>query len=340
LLSGTFSTILVSLGAGRIGRSAQLDWMEIATVYFGQGIISAQPTWYAVLGGLLVHQSADLGWAVVYFGLLGRWTRGLSPTTILLLGIPWAVLTSAIEYWGTLPWLQPIVPMQVPYWTALTVHLTSSLAYPVYPWVRSFLVSESVPYARFGGNWLLMLGVLVLVLGVCYVIGEAGNEPAWCFLQEEARQSDQDFLRSMTAHHEVGVVMAQLAAERAIESDLRMLGRLMVANQRAEIGVMQNWWRSWYDMPMPGNTTQERARMPGMPTQEELGELARLHAEPFQRLFIRLMVRHHKGAIMMARETWGSRGDSRIWFIADSIIHSQTRQIDWMERYCDCQAKG
>lgn len=340
LVSGTFSTVLVSLGAGRIGRNAPEDWMEIATVYFGPGVITEQPTWYAILGGLVVHQSADMAWALVFFGLLGRWTRGLSPTTILLLGMPWAVLTSAIEYWGTLPWLQPIVPMQVPYWTALTVHLTSGFAYPVFPWVRSLIVTEGVPYMRFGRNWAGVLLALVAVSGIFFGLGKGGHEPRWPFLAEQGRESDKQFLRQMTAHHEVGVAMAHLAAERAAEPDLRVLGRLMVAGQQAEIAVMRNWWRGWYGGEVPGITAKERATMPGMPSQEELDELAQLEGEAFQQRFVQMMVRHHKGAIMMARETWGSRGDPRIWPLADSIIHVQTRQIDFMERYCNCEAEG
>ena len=73
-----------------------------------------------------------------------------------------------------------------------------------------------------------------------------------------------------------------------------MLGRLMVANQRAEIEVMQNWWRSWYASEMPEITTEEQARMPGMPSQAELGELRGFGRRNCQRLFIQLMIRHHK----------------------------------------------
>ena len=86
--------------------------------------------------------------------------------------------------------------MQVPYWTALTVHLTSSLVYPVFPWVRSFFAPGSVPSAQFGRIWLMTLGALVAVFTIVYGLGNSGHEPTWPFLRNEGRQSDRDFCGS------------------------------------------------------------------------------------------------------------------------------------------------
>lgn len=332
LISGTFSTIVVTLGAGRIGRSAPLDWMEIATAYFGPAVISEQPTWYAILGGLFVHQSADLFWVLVFFGLLGRWTRTLTPSAVLLLAIPWAVLTSALEYFAVLPWLQPIVPMQVPYWTALTVHLTSGFAYPVFGWLRTPSSFENKQYLTFGRNWMTVLIGLSSVFAILYGLGKFRHELSLP-VASNGRLADQKFLRHMTAHHEVGVSMSKLAAERAPAPEMRILGRLMVAGQQAEINVMRSWWQSWYGSQMPGITSQEWETMPGMPSKSQLRKLTELQGHEFQSEFVRQMVMHHEGAIIMSRETWGSRGDLRIWPLADSIIHTQTRQIDRLTRF-------
>jgi len=336
LMSGTFFTIIVSLGAGKIGRSASVDWMELGTVYLGWEVITEEPTVYAITAGLITHQSADLAWALVFFGLLAPWTRNLSPLAILLLSVPWAILTAAIEYWGILPWKQPLVPMQVPYWTALTVHLSSGLMYPAFHWIRSRITGDSKLFAPFSRNWALALIAGLALLGTSFVMEQNGLEPAWPFVTEEAQKSDQQFLRLMTAHHEVGLEMSRLAAEHAEEPELRMLGRLMAANHLFEINMMRNWWQNWYDSEMPGITSKEREAMKGMPTIKDLHELTTLRGKLFDQLFIQLMVQHHEGAIMMARETWGSRGDPRIQFFAYSIIHAQVRQIELMERYCTC----
>jgi hypothetical protein len=111
LLSSTFSTLFMTLGAGRIGRDPAVDWMQVGMAYFRRGLISIEPTWEAIIAGISVHQSADILWAVVFFGLLWGWTRRLSPLLILVMGIPWAIITAAIEYFLILPWLQPWLPM-------------------------------------------------------------------------------------------------------------------------------------------------------------------------------------------------------------------------------------
>jgi uncharacterized protein (DUF305 family) len=337
LVSGTFSTLLVTLGAARIGRDAPVDWMQISTAYFGADRITLEPTWLAILGGLFVHQTADLGWAVGFFGVGGRLTRRLSPAALLLFGLPWAIVTAAIEYWVILPWLQPIVPMQVPYWTALMVHVTSAAAYPVFYPLRAWISGEALPHARFGRRWALALIAPLAFLGLLAWLGNHDREVPLPIVREDGQQSDRQFLRMMTAHHEVGVWMSKLVADRAVEPELRMLGRLMVAGQQAEINVMQAWWRSWYDDPMPEATPEERIKMPGMPTPGQLAELGSLYGKELEQPFIRLMVQHHKGAVMMSRETWGARGDPRIFPLAASIIHAQVRQMDALERHCTCR---
>ncbi len=339
LMSGTYSTIVVSLGAGKIGRSACVDWMELGTVYLGWNVITEQATWYAIVAGLITHQTADLAWALVFFGLLAPWTRNLSPLAILVLSVPWAIHTSAIEYWGILPWKQPVVPMQVPYWTALTVHLSSGLMYPAFHWIRDLLTGNSKNYERFSRNWALALIAGLGLLGASFIMEQSGLEPKWPYITEEAQKSDQQFLRFMTAHHKVGLFMSRLGAEHAEEPELRMLGRLMAANHLYELNLMSNWWDTWYDSEMPGIISEERSAMQGMPTEKELDELTTLRGEVFQQRFIQLMVKHHEGAVMMARETWGSRGDPRIQFFAYSIIHGQVRQMELLERYCTCNKK-
>jgi hypothetical protein len=115
LLSGTVSTLVITLGAPRIGRDRALDWMEIGTVLLGANSVRSEPQWSNIAAGVFVHQSADLAWAVVFFALGRHWTWNLAPGLLLTLAMPWAALTAAIEYYVILPWLQPLVVMQVPF---------------------------------------------------------------------------------------------------------------------------------------------------------------------------------------------------------------------------------
>ncbi len=55
----------------------------------------------------------------------------------------------------------------------------------------------------------------------------------------QGRDLDVIFLTLMIRHHRGGITMAQQAAARAQESDVRALARAMVINQAVEIDQMQ-----------------------------------------------------------------------------------------------------
>ncbi|HEY0421526.1 MAG TPA: hypothetical protein VGC80_18560, partial [Acetobacteraceae bacterium] len=134
LLTSTFSTLVAQFLAARIGRDAVVDWMIVAAIPGRDGMLQVDPGWGIILGGILFHQWADFSWAVVFFGLLGRWTAHLRSGAILLLGLPWAVFTSASEWLflvPVLPFWQPIFTLNQAYWIGLLVHLTSASLYPL-----------------------------------------------------------------------------------------------------------------------------------------------------------------------------------------------------------------
>ena len=98
LLSSTVSTLFSQLTAARIGRDAAVDWMVVAAIPLRDGALQVDPSGPVILAGILFHQWADFSWAVVFFGLLGRWTGRLGPWTLALVAPAWALLTSATEW--------------------------------------------------------------------------------------------------------------------------------------------------------------------------------------------------------------------------------------------------
>ncbi len=329
LITSTFSTLVILLGSGRIGTGVRFRFMEIGTVGLRDVAVDFVPRWYAVVAGVVIHQSADIFWAVVFFGLFSRWTIHIRPA-VLLAALPlWAALTDAMEYFVFLPWLQPLMNMQSPYWLGLVVHIASASAYPVFLWLRRPLLGIDQD-AGFGRHWAgLLVGVLA-VLSVIAVLGESGREIPWPFVTEETRAYDASFMRRMAAHHEVGVGMARLAAQRAESEDLRTLGKMMVAEQEMEIDILRRWWRSWYDGELAAPTHEEHATMPGMPSSGAIEELSRLSGAEFDRRFKELMIAHHEGAVGMSSEAWGRAGQPHLRLLANQIRLAQGRQIKVM----------
>lgn len=331
LVSSTFSTLVSQFAAARIGRDAAVDWMTVAAIPLRDGIIATEPTWRAIAGGIAFHQWADFSWALVFFGLFGRWTANLRPLTILAIALPWAVFTSASE-WLLLvplfPFFQPLFPLQQPYWIGLLVHMSSAVMYPLFAWLRFPLgAAPNSSEVRFARRWAAGGLVVLGLLGAAAALGAAGHEWRW---QGDDQAADQDYIRHMTVHHGQGIVLAQLGAARAQDPQLRALARLMVASQAGENRIFAGFWQSWFDTPMPDCTAQERADMPGYLTPAQMQEIGTAGPEQFDATFVRLMSLHHKGAVTMADQEWNSDGDIRLRIMAHAIRHEQQGEIALM----------
>jgi hypothetical protein len=216
LISSTFSTLVSQFLAARIGRDAVVDWMVVATIPLRSGVLEAEPSWPVIIAGILFHQWADFSWAVVFFGLLGRWTAGLSPRTILLIAGPWTLFTSAAEWFflvPLIPFWQPIFTLNQPYWIGFLVHAISASMYPLFPWLRDWLDNRlPTPHRRFTAVWSSLAAAGLVVLGGLAFMGWHYREPPH---MGQNQAFDQSYMRRMAAHHVQGIELAQLAMERA-----------------------------------------------------------------------------------------------------------------------------
>jgi uncharacterized protein (DUF305 family) len=332
LLTSTFSTLVAQFLAARIGRDAVVDWMIVAAIPGREGMLQVDPGLGIVLGGILFHQWADFSWAVIFFGLLGRWTARLQPGAILLLGLPWAVFTSASEWLflvPVLPFWQPIFTLNQAYWIGLLVHLTSASLYPLFPWLRDRLAGRlpSPPNQRFARIWGGLAVAGVCGLGVLALFGWHGREPPHIGGNVAF---DQGYMRRMAAHHAQGAELALLAAERAQDAHLRALARLMTAEQGGEIAILDQWWRSWFAGALPHATAEDHVTMSGMVPTEEMAALRQAESNSFDARFIAAMTSHHRGAIAMADEALREAGDLRLRLMSHAIRHEQRGEIELM----------
>lgn len=329
LISGTFSTLLITLGAPRIGRARAVDWMTIGTVALGANAVTDDPGWRQLIAGVLVHQVADLAWAIVLFALGRYWTFTLSPLAIAFIAAPWALATSAAEYYVFLPRLQPLVPLEVPYWTALGVHVTSAVAYPLFPWIRNWVNGTPISHETAAARWTSGAMVTLLVaLTSAELLAQAGREPEWPFEDAERAALDRQFLASMTRHHEAGVELARAALAGPLSEEAATVARLIAAEQSREISLLRLWWRSWAAGNMPNGS--ENLKEMGVPAPNVIAELSQSTAPDRERQFLLLMIEHHTGAVAMADEAFSNAEDPRIRLFSTSVSHAQSGQIAWM----------
>ncbi|WFU82506.1 DUF305 domain-containing protein [Bradyrhizobium sp. CIAT3101] len=331
LISSSLSTIVSQLSAARIGRDAAIDWMTVAAIPTRDWAIGAEPTWSAIFAGIAFHQWADFSWAVVFFGVLGRWTAGLRPRTMLLLGLPWALFSSGMEWFVLVPlfpFRQPLFTLQQPYWIGLLVHASSALMYPLFARLRWSRGNAPVADVRFANAWLGGALVVIASLGIIALFGSHGYEPPW---MGHDRDADQTYIRHMTTHHAQGIELALMGSRRAQNSHLRKLAMPMVASQAGEVRIFENWWLSWFDTDMPDCSAGERAAMPGSLSPAEMRMVKLAPPDQFDSIFVEMMSRHHQGAVKMADQMWRSRGDPRLRVMAHAIRHEQKGEIALMQ---------
>src|SRR4051794_31799550 len=206
IVSSTFSTLISQVTAAQLGRDPLVDWMTVAAIPARDAMLSSEPTVGAVAIGIAFHQWADFSWALVFFGLFGRWTESLHPAALAGLAIPWAILTSAIEWFGLVPlfpFWQPIFTLQQPYWIGFLVHLSSALMYPLFAWLR-WPIGHAPPTngVSFARRWAVGAGC-ILVLSATVGFADAHSVPLP--LMSGSPGEDQHYIRHMTTHHEQGI---------------------------------------------------------------------------------------------------------------------------------------
>ncbi|MEU8059164.1 DUF305 domain-containing protein [Microbispora bryophytorum] len=148
-----------------------------------------------------------------------------------------------------------------------------------------------------------------------------------------ADHNDQDvmFARMMIPHHRQAVEMGRLAEDRAADARVARLARGIEAAQAPEIRTMTGWLTAWGEpAPMESHAPEHHA-MPGMMSPEDMRRLAGLSGRAFDRAFLTMMIRHHEGAVAMARDELRTGVYEPARRLAASIVSSQSAEIAEMK---------
>ena len=117
--------------------------------------------------------------------------------------------------------------------------------------------------------------------------------------------SDVDFMQSMIPHHRQAVEMAALVKERTNREEIVDLAARIDKSQLDEIEFMTDWLQSRgqsIEAKMSHHSIMMDMKKMGMATEEQMTELRSSKGTDFDRTFLQLMIRHHKGAITMVED--------------------------------------
>ncbi|GAA2824916.1 DUF305 domain-containing protein [Crossiella cryophila] len=153
----------------------------------------------------------------------------------------------------------------------------------------------------------------------------------------ERPPGDADFryVSMMIPHHRQALEMTALAPDRAQHQDVRGLAARIDGAQAPEIQAMSAYLQR-HKKPVPeahagGGHGSGDAAMPGMASFADMVHLKNSRGADFDKLFVRLMIAHHEGAVKMANDVLASGHDIFVEEMAQDVIATQTAEIKRMK---------
>ncbi|MET9123705.1 DUF305 domain-containing protein [Streptomyces sp. NPDC004528] len=145
---------------------------------------------------------------------------------------------------------------------------------------------------------------------------------------DSPNSADFAYARMMIEHHTQALEMTRLAPRQAESSRVKALAARISASQGPEISSMKGWLDT-HDGDAHAARHQHE-EMPGMATEAQLKALRVARGKVFDRLFLKLMITHHDGAISMATDVKAQGNNIQIEEMADDVIAQQTSEISRM----------
>ncbi len=158
---------------------------------------------------------------------------------------------------------------------------------------------------------------------------------------------DVEFMQGMIMHHAQAVEMVALMEERTENKALRLLGARISHTQADEMNFMKRWLETrgektsmpMMKMDMPGMNMSKHSHdhqmmMPGMLTAKQMEELGKAKGAEFDRLFLKGMIQHHNGALIMVKELFATAGagqDAELFNFATDVDSGQRAEINIMQ---------
>lgn len=185
------------------------------------------------------------------------------------------------------------------------------------------------------------------ILGVLLII--AATLAGWLWWDNRAPANDSadaGFARDMTDHHAQAVEMALIVWQRSQDPEIQQIAYDIATSQQAQIGMMQGWLTEW-DLSLSRDGApmawaaeamkdhemepiSQPSDMPGMLSSAQIDALRTLEPAEMDREFLRLMIEHHQGGVMMADAAVQEVDEPVLRNLATAIVNSQTAEISTM----------
>ncbi|MDQ0736502.1 DUF305 domain-containing protein [Arthrobacter agilis] len=203
---------------------------------------------------------------------------------------------------------------------------------------------------------LALAGIAVLALfALAFTAGRVSSGPSF----PGTTSADAGFARDMQVHHNQAVEMSMIVRDNITDETLRAIAYDIALTQQQQAGQMYAWLEEWgldQSSPQPrmewmaagtgGHDGMEMGTgsasmltpeglMPGMATDAQLDELRAARGEDAERLYLNLMINHHRAGVDMARAGAELAGTDQVRTLATKIQSGQQAEITLMQNMLD-----
>jgi len=222
--------------------------------------------------------------------------------------------------------------------------------------LEAFEAAQRAPKPRLP-RWMLVVASILIIVVVGLVAFSVGRLSTLADPTPTQNSAEAGFSRDMQLHHDQGVELAFLIRDRSTSDDIRTLAYDIAFTQANQSGQMLGWLQSWglpaaasepsmTWMTRPtlegashahGGTSTDAAAhepgapMPGLATPAQIQQLTDATGTDAEKIFLTLMIAHHKGAIEMADAVLERSTNTAVTKFARGVVSSQESEIGLME---------
>jgi uncharacterized protein (DUF305 family) len=167
---------------------------------------------------------------------------------------------------------------------------------------------------------------------------------------------DVEFMQGMIHHHAQAVEMTAMIEERTTNKNVRKIGAKISQSQVDEINFMKRWLnirgentemqtKKMSNMEMTGmdhSMHGNQSMMPGMLSDKQMEALRTSIGAKFDELFLKGMIQHHEGALVMVKDLFATAGagqDAEIFNFASDVDTGQRGEIKIMQEMLSKKSK-
>jgi uncharacterized protein (DUF305 family) len=145
---------------------------------------------------------------------------------------------------------------------------------------------------------------------------------------------DITFAQGMVPHHQQAIDMAKLVPTRSQNPKVLDLAKKVEAAQDPEIKKMNEWLKTWgasASTSMPGMDHGSMPGMSGMMSAADMKMLEQAKGAAFDKMWLEMMIKHHEGAVEMAKTELAKGSSADAKKLAQDIIDAQQKEITEMQ---------